>query len=66
MALAKLIARSKGEIVVILDDVFGELDEERQQDLIKLVKNEQQVFITTTSLKYITNDIIKESNLIKI
>ena len=66
MALAKLIARSKGEIVVILDDVFGELDKERQQDLIKLVKNEQQVFITTTSLKYITNDIIKESNLIKI
>lgn len=66
MALAKLIARAKGEIIIILDDVFGELDEERQHDLINLIKNEQQVFITTTSLKYITNDIIKECNLIKL
>ena len=66
MALAKLIAKSKGDIILILDDVFGELDEERQKDLIKLIKNEEQVFITTTSMKYINADIIKDFNLIKL
>ncbi len=38
--------------IFILDDLFSELDEEKVQNILKLLKSEIQTFITTTDLKH--------------
>lgn len=65
IALANMFKDDKKDTLILLDDVFGELDEHRQYDLFDSLKSNEQVFITTTSLKYIREDIQKESNIIK-
>ena len=42
--------------ILILDDVFSELDEERRVQLIKLAKSAEQTFITVS----VENDLPKE------
>ena len=42
--------------ILILDDVFSELDEERRVQLIKLAKSAEQTFITVA----VENDLPKE------
>lgn len=54
------------DFVVILDDVLSELDENRQNKVFKLIKNKNQTFITCTNLKTISNEILKDSNVIKV
>lgn len=66
VGLAMLIRDTKDDVIVIIDDVFGELDENRQKYLMNILKKYEQIFITTTSMKYLTEDIIKVSNIIKI
>lgn len=66
VGLAMLIRSLESDVVVIIDDVFGELDESRQKDLMEILKKHEQIFITTTSMKYLTDEIIKESNIIKL
>jgi len=49
LAEASVIKSTKGYgVIVLLDDVFSDLDEERRQFLLKDVFREEQVFITTT------------------
>ncbi|NLB10875.1 hypothetical protein GX831_00220, partial [bacterium] len=49
LATIDLIKEKTGEkAVIILDDVLSELDKERQQRLLEILKNENQVFITST------------------
>ncbi|MCD6155684.1 MAG: DNA replication/repair protein RecF [Candidatus Atribacteria bacterium] len=49
LAEASVIKSTKGyKVIVLLDDVFSDLDEERRQFLLKDVFQEEQVFITTT------------------
>lgn len=58
---------SKGiEMIVILDDVFSELDEIRQNKLVEALKNNNQVFITTTSIDDIDELLIRNSNIIMV
>ena len=52
--------------IVLLDDVFSELDHNRQCELLNLLKEKTQVFITTTSITNITQDILAKSKLIKV
>lgn len=66
IALAKKILDIGKDVIVILDDVFGELDESRQEKLIKAINSGNQIFITTTSLKYLSNETVEKSNLIKL
>lgn len=66
VGLAMLMSELKKDVVVIIDDVFGELDEKRQKELMEILKKHEQIFITTTSMKYLTEDVIKESNIIKL
>lgn len=42
-------------IIVAFDDVFSELDEARQQAILKLIGDHNQVFLTTASTKLVEN-----------
>lgn len=53
-------------IVLILDDVFSELDNFRQIKLIENIGHDSQVFITSTNVDNIPENIIKESKIIRI
>lgn len=73
LALVKLI---KGKIesfpILVLDDVFSELDEGRKEEIIKIIKEFDQVFITGCEMKdisqieYSSRYEIKESKIKKI
>lgn len=52
--------------ILLLDDVFSELDENKKNNLLKYINNDQQVIITSTDLNNIDNKIIKKANIIKI
>ncbi len=51
LAIAEIIKGIyKEEPIILLDDVFSELDEQKQTNLINFLKNKQQVFITCNEL----------------
>ena len=56
LATYQLLERDGLKPILILDDVFSELDEERRIHLIKLAKSAQQTFITVA----VENDLPKE------
>lgn len=66
ISLVDLIKETDSNIIIILDDVFSELDNERQNYLMKLLEKENQIFITTTLISNIDEEIIKKSNIISI
>ena len=41
------------EPILLLDDVLSELDNERRNKLIEIIKNKFQTFVTTTSISYL-------------
>lgn len=47
--------------IILLDDIFSELDEIKKNNIIKYFKNDIQIFITTTDIKDI-NDKLKEKS----
>lgn len=49
--------------ILILDDLFSELDEKKVQNILNILNNEVQTFITTTSLKNIPKDLLKNSTI---
>jgi len=51
---------------MILDDVYGELDEKRQKDLIKMLDLNNQIIITTTTLNSVDEEILNKSKVIKL
>lgn len=64
LAEIELIHEEIGEYpILLLDDVFSELDDQRQSDLLKSIKDKCQTFITTTSIDGISEDILAESKL---
>lgn len=66
LALVDLIEKYNEKIIVVLDDVFSELDVVRQNKLLNMLSNEKQTFITTTSIEALTDDVKRDSNLIEI
>ena len=52
--------------IILLDDVFSELDNEKKNNLLKFIDNNNQVIITTTDLENIDKSIIAKSTIIKI
>jgi len=65
MACVSLIRTLKEEPIVLLDDVFGELDKDRQNQLINLLlEQKNQVFITTPSLSDIEKTLVDSANII--
>ncbi len=67
IALLELIFKESGEYpILLLDDVLSELDQNRQTQLLDLIENKVQTFITTTSIEGIDHRLIKSSNKIYI
>lgn len=66
LGLSRFIKKESNKMIVLLDDVFGELDNKRQIELLKAVDQGTQVLITTTSIDNIENEIIKRSKVIKL
>lgn len=50
--------------IVLLDDVFGELDVNRHNCLLKFLENDLQTIITTPSLKELEQELIDKANII--
>lgn len=61
------ISENKNETpIFLLDDVFGELDTKRTENLLQLVKNKGQTIITTTNSTLIETTYLKKNNCIKL
>jgi len=66
LGLADLIKTKTEKIIVILDDVFGELDVERQNRVLKLLTFDDQIFITTTTTDHLSEKVLKDSQILHI
>lgn len=66
LALAEVLKQKNENLVVILDDVFSELDLDRQNQIINLLSDTNQIFITTTSISNLSTKIIEKSLVIQI
>ena len=52
--------------ILILDDLFSALDEEKINNIFKLLNNQVQTFITTTEIDKIDSKYLKNSKIFKI
>lgn len=52
--------------ILLLDDVFSELDDIKKNNLLKYIDRDLQVFITTTELNSISPSLLERANKIKI
>ncbi len=65
LAILKILNKNDLETILLLDDVFGELDSFNQQTLINYL-GENQTFITTTSLNDIPKNLLEKALIIKL
>jgi len=49
--------------IILLDDIFSELYEIKKNNIIKYFKRDDQIFITTTDIKDISEDLKKSSDI---
>lgn len=49
--------------IILLDDIFSELDEAKKNNIIKYFKNDIQIFITTTDIKDINTELKAKSDI---
>jgi DNA replication and repair protein RecF len=67
LAMTKLIYEEKHDFpVLLLDDVFSELDESRQNALLSSFDSNYQIIITTASIADLNENIKNTANMIKI
>lgn len=52
--------------ILILDDLFSELDKEKITNILKMLNNEVQTFITTTEINKVDKKVIKKSKTFKV
>jgi DNA replication and repair protein RecF len=52
--------------IILLDDVFSELDRTKKNKLIKYIDTNYQLIITTNDLKDISKKILKDAKIFKI
>ena len=65
LATYQLLAKDGLKPILILDDVFSELDEERRAHLIKLAKSAEQTFITVAVENDLPKDLVGSRYLVK-
>ena len=51
--------------ILILDDLFSELDKEKINNILKLIDNDMQTFITTTDIDNIDPKLLSKSKIFK-
>lgn len=62
LALVEYIESVKGEYpILILDDVFSEIDMERKGKLLSYIENRVQTFITTTDFEYLKEHLERDN-----
>ena len=67
LAELNVIYEVKGNYpILILDDLFSELDYEKIKNILQLLNNQVQTFITTTEIDKISSKYLKNSKLFKI
>ncbi len=67
LAEIKIIKDEKGDNpILILDDLFSELDEQKINNILNLLDKDIQTFITTTDISRINKSIIKKSKIFKV
>ena len=66
LGLAAKFKDITSKVIIILDDVFSELDKSRKNSVMELLIGKGQIFITTTSIKDIDINILNLSKLIEI
>ena len=52
--------------ILLLDDIFSELDDKKKNNLLKYISRDIQTIITTTDLNNLDNKLIKKSKLFNI
>ena len=52
--------------ILLLDDIFSELDKNKKKNIIKYIDEDLQVFITSTDLSNIDKKIVKNADIFKI
>ncbi len=63
----KEIYRKKGQnVILLLDDIFASIDQKRINHIMEYIKNENQTFISTTSLFNIPDSLLKEAQIIRL
>ena len=49
--------------ILLLDDIFSELDKEKKENIIKYIDNDLQVFITSTDINNIDTKLIEKADV---
>ena len=49
--------------ILILDDLFSELDHEKVSNILKLIDDELQTFITTTEIDFVSEELLNKSQI---
>ena len=65
LALSEYMKKMNNKQIILLDDVFSELDMQRQEDLLNILSEKNQIFITSTGIEHINQAILSKSNLIE-
>ena len=52
--------------ILLLDDIFSELDDNKKNNLLKYISRDIQTIITTTDLNNLDSKLIKKSKLFNI
>ena len=52
--------------ILILDDLFSELDNEKISNILALIDHDMQTFITTTEISFVSKDLLKKSKLFNV
>ena len=52
--------------LLLLDDIFSELDDKRKNNVLSYLKEDIQTFITTTDINNINNEIVNNAKIFKI
>lgn len=67
LASVELVKEVKKQYpIVLLDDVFSELDKSRQNELIKLLNRKAQTIITTPSITDVEPDVLKMARILEL
>lgn len=57
------IQKKKQKPIILLDDIFSELDEIKKNNIINYFKEDIQIFITTTDIKDISDELKNKSDI---
>lgn len=67
LAEIELFKEKKGEYpVLLLDDIFSELDNTKRHNIIKYLNKRMQIMITTTDISDIEKSILKNASIYKV